>query len=244
MFKLASILLFLVMTLSSFTGQADHGQGNCTSLNAVAAKIPNFIEDPHNGIFINLMRTAAKNAGLEIDIRVYQKKRAVEIFERSGANVLFPHSSAGKKLTSYKSDPIFVKRDFAFVRTGDPVPETIEDLEGLFVGLTHQYAYPKSLTNNINIKTVNAPTDVNNIKMLSNRRFDVSVIEERSGLEAIRKAGVDNITYDKSNPLVELKVWVMFEKTECGKILAGKINTAFQQMKKDGSWASIMRPGS
>ncbi|MBO6826717.1 MAG: transporter substrate-binding domain-containing protein [Sneathiella sp.] len=215
---------------------------NCDTLNIAAARIPHYIEDENTGIFINLVSVAAKYAGLKLEITVLPKKRALQQFVRGQANTLLPHSSAGENLNAYKSDAILVKRDFAFVRRGNLPPKSVEEMKGMRVGLTSQYAYPKWLTERTDIDfTSQAESDQMNIRMLVAGRYDVAIIEQKSGSEAVSKIARDQIVYDPRYPISELNVWVLFQKDECGAMLKQKIDTAMRKMKTDGSWESIFQ---
>lgn len=234
------IVPILLATLSSGVSFASD---DCRTLYIAAAEIPFFIEDESKGAFVDLVRTAARRAKLEVNIRVYPKRRALNLFQMGQVNALLPHSSAGQELPSYKSTPILVKRDFVFVRKGSPIPKTISDLEGLQIGLTKQYAYSKDLTSNAKINFSRAPnSDLENIKMLSVGRIDGSIIEERSGLKAIADANADNIVYDRNNPINEFLVWMLFRKDQCGLELSDKMNSEFAAMKSDGIWESLLTP--
>ncbi|CTQ52018.1 Bacterial extracellular solute-binding proteins, family 3 [Roseibium album] len=237
--------LFIVASLSlgAMTPNTSLANTDCRRLNVAAAEIPYFVESEDKGVFVNLIRTAARRAGLELTIKVYPKKRALKLFQHGRVNALLPHSSAGTDLPSYKSTPILIKRDFVFVRRGTPIPKTISELEGLQIGLTKQYAYSNLLTSNKNIEFSRAPhSDLANIKMLSFGRLDGSIIEERSGLKAISDAGVGNIVYDRQHPINEFLVWVLFSKDKCGKQLSNKMNSEFSAMKSDGKWEEVMTP--
>jgi polar amino acid transport system substrate-binding protein len=214
---------------------------DCQTLNIAAAEIPYFVESEHKGAFVELIRTAATRAGLDLTIKVFPKKRALKLFQHGRVNALLPHSSAGIDLPSHKSTPILIKRDFVFVRRGTPIPKSIPELEGLQIGLTKQYAYSNLLTSNKNIEFSRAPhSDLANIKMLSVGRIDGSIIEERSGLKAIADANADNIVYDKNYPINEFLVWMLFRKNSCGLELSEKMNSEFSKMKSDGIWQDIM----
>ncbi len=241
----ATVFKALVLTWA-FTAWAPTvskaGDVSCGPLTVAAARIPHFIENDQKGVFIALIRKAADIAKLDLVINVAPKKRAVQFFKNGAANALLPHSSAGEDIPSHKSIPILIKRDFAFTRQGKAIPTSVDDLEGLSVGLTFQYAYPKSITEHKNITFIRSPaTDEMNLKMLSNNRFDVAIIEERSGLRALATASISNVTYDKKHPLTELFVWILFKKDECGLIHKKKMDAAFKQMKQDGSWDTIMK---
>ena len=239
--RLIKVISLIVVTVAIPT--TSFADTQCKTLNVAAAQIPHFIENENKGVFIHLIRTAAKRAGLKLTVNVYPKKRALRTFEIGRANSLLPHSSAGAPVPSYRSMPILIKRDFVFVRRGSPIPASIKELEGLHIGLTKQYAYPKSITSNTRILINRTPTtDENNIRMLSAGRLDGSIIEEASGLRAISEAAVNNVVYDKFQPINELQVWMLFSKNECGKKNMEKINSEFAAMKSDGTWQSIMVP--
>lgn len=236
------LLITCILLFSASTPVISFADSNCKIVNVAAAKIPHFIESNNRGVFINLVREGAIRAGLELTISVFPKKRALMMFKTGEVAALIPHSNVGERVAAYKSTPLFIKRDFAFVRGGTPIPDSIDALEGLSVGLTAQYAYPKSLTSNKKIIFGKKPnSDTDNIKMLSMGRHDVSIIEEHSGLKAISEAGVKNIVYDPRNPISEILVWMLFSKNDCGKNQSEKINAAFSSMKTDGIWTSIMK---
>jgi len=239
-FRLLAVLVWAaVLPWPSFATE------NCTTMTVAAAEIPLFVESATEGEFMELLWAAAKRADLDLDIRLYPKKRALNLFQAGAVDALVPHSSAGVELPAYKSLPILIKRDFVFVREGSPVPTSVRDLEGQLIGLTAQYAYAEILTSNPGIRFSRAPnSDLENIKMVSAGRFDGAVIEERSGLTAIAEAGVSNIIYDPASPINELQVWVLFAKTDCGRVYADKINAAFRDMISDKEWNAIRKLSS
>ncbi len=215
---------------------------NCDTLSVAAAKIPHFSESADKGIFISLIREAASRANLNIDIEVMPKKRALISFLRGNSNTLMPHSSAGQKLDAYKSKPILAKMDLAFVRKGDNVPQSVDDLSGKTVGLTAQYSYPKHLTSRQDIRFVQqAQNDEENIKMLAAGRYDVAIIEKSSGSRAVEKTARGEIDFNLFRPITELQVWIMFSKDDCGRHLQQKINEAFNRMREDNSWQNLFK---
>lgn len=235
--SIGAITLASTLFLAPASSYAD-----CDTLTVAAAQIPHFSESTEKGIFISLIREAAARANLEIDISVMPKKRALARFLRGNANTLLPHSSAGRKLNAYKSDPIFAKMDLAFVRKGETVPQSIDDLAGKTVGLTAQYSYPKHLTSRDDIQFVRqAQNDEENIRMLAAGRYDVAIIEKASGSRAVEKSEKDNVTFSSMHPITELQVWVMFSNTECGRHLQQEVNKAFKDMKEDKSWGQIFQ---
>ena len=238
-FEILCACYFLASSMGPATAATEE---ECSTLSVAAARIPHYIENRTTGIFIELLTEATKYAGLDLKVSVLPKKRALQQFLRGHFNALIPHSSAGQKLDAYKSVPILIKRDFAFVRRGSSPPKTIEDMVGLRVGLTSQYAYPKSLTEREDINfTSQARSDQMNIRMLLAGRYDVAIIEQKSGLEAASSVGREQIIYDPRHPISELKVWIQYEKTACGQFYKQKIDQAISEMKADGNWRDLFR---
>ncbi|MBE7635225.1 transporter substrate-binding domain-containing protein [Sneathiella sp. P13V-1] len=234
--------LFVAALASSLLSVPSSVMANCDTLSVAAAKIPHFSESADKGIFISLIREAATRANLNIDIEVMPKKRALARFLRGNSNTLMPHSSAGQKLDAYKSAPILAKMDLAFVRKGDTIPQSIDDLSGKTVGLTAQYSYPKHLTSRTDIHFVRqAQNDEENIRMLAAGRYDVAIIEKSSGSRAVNKSAKDKIDFDLQSPITELQVWIMFSKDDCGRQLQQKINKAFKSMRDDDSWQNLFK---
>jgi len=113
-------------------------------------------------------------------------------------------------------------------------------LEGKKVGLTNGYPYVKELTENKNISFEFVEDDVLNMKKLAGGRIQAFVVEEKSGLEALKKAGETNIEYNKDTALSQQDVYYAFQKTPQGQELANKFSQALEEMKKDGTFAKIM----
>lgn len=204
--------------------------------------IPLMVEDAKKGIFIELANEMAKRAGVEIEIAVMPPQRIQEDFKTGKLDVMFPaldvlFSKEGQPLKT--KEILYIKRDFAFTKKGSAMLKTIADLEGKTVGLTQGYPYVKELTENKKIKFDVAQNDETNAQKLTSGRFDAFVVEERSGLQAFKKAGVaDQIQYDANTPLSEQKVYFALKKGL--NDLEGKLSKALADMKTDGTFSKIM----
>ncbi len=206
--------------------------------------VPQLVLDENHGNFIELTRTIAERAHLHIEITVTPTKRALFNFGEKKNDVLFP---AVDQFFSPGNEPvktdelIFIKKDYAFTRKGEPLLKTIKELEGKRVGITLGYPYAKKLTENHLIELDMAKNDEINVLKLIAKRIDVFVVEEVSGLKAFQSKGVtDKIQYDSSAPISEIDVYYAFQNTEEGKKLAEIISKVLGEMKKDGTYSTIM----
>jgi polar amino acid transport system substrate-binding protein len=141
-----------------------------------------------------------------------------------------------------KSSPIYTKVDFAFFKKGAVNLKTIKDLEGKKVGITRGYPYASELMSNKKIIFDIADDDVMNMKKLAAGRIDAFVVEEKSGLEALKKSSENSITYDAGKPLSRQAVYYVFKNNPDGKSAADAFSKALADMKKDGTFNKIMSP--
>jgi polar amino acid transport system substrate-binding protein len=132
-----------------------------------------------------------------------------------------------------------VKQDFGFVTNDKTAPVDVSELKNQKVGLTSGYPYALSVTA-ASTKIQFAKDDVANMKKLSLGRIDVFVVEEQSGLKALKDSGATNITYAKGKPLSEQDVYFAFQNNDKGKAYAKAFTEALNSMKADGTFAKIM----
>jgi polar amino acid transport system substrate-binding protein len=78
------------------------------------------------------------------------------------------------------------------------------------------------------------------MKKLAAGRIDAFVVEEKSGLEALKKSGETSVTYDSSKPLSHQAVYFAFKNGPDGKSAADAFSKALGDMKKDGAFGKIM----
>lgn len=204
--------------------------------------IPALADDSSKGVFVELAGEIAKRAGLEFDVAVLTPQRANEEFRAGNLDVLFPAVDAlfekGKPALRTK-EIIYVKRDFVFTLKGSTVLKTMADLEGKTVGITQGYPYVKTLTGNKKIKIETAASDEENLKKLAAGKIAAYVVEEKTGLIAVKKAGMENaVQYDSNTPLSKQEVY--FAVKNGMKDLAAKISKALTGMKSDASFSRIM----
>lgn len=204
--------------------------------------IPLMVENSESGVFIDLVKELAKRANIKIEIQVEPTKRTISNFDNGKLAGFFPALDVSVPKKVEASSEIYIKKDFGFVLKANTAPKYISELETKSIGLTTGYPYVKEITGNKKIKIEYANTDELNVRKLINKRFDVFIVEEKSGINAIKKEdALDKITYDLNSPLSQQKVYFAFQPDAEGKELAKKFSDALDAIKKDGTFSRIMQ---
>lgn len=212
-------------------------------LKVVTFPIPVMVESADKGVFIELVKSVAKKAGLKVEITVLPTKRAIGSFLSGEPDMLFPALDIqfhGQTQPTKSSEIIYVKQDFGFVKKGNNAPLTISDLKGKKIGITAGYPYSEKIVFDKSLTLEEAESDEVNVKKLVNGRIDVFIVEEKSGLGAINKTAPEKTSYTKESPLSKQDVYFAFQKNSNGKKFETKFSTALKEMKKDGSFGAIM----
>ena len=126
---------------------------------------------------MDLLREAATRADIQYEITEAPPKRAMRYFEDGEVIALIPALLPTLGKDSALTRPLFFKPIHAIVRKGDVLPENIGSLEGLRVGLTRGYSFPRSITFNEKVETDYADTTDASLKKLLDGRVDVVVAD-------------------------------------------------------------------
>lgn len=210
------------------------------SLKIGSYPIPKMVESKDKGVFVELTKEVAKRAGVSFDLEIAPPPRTVDNFAKGLIDGFFPALDVLISGPASKSAPIYTKVDFAFFKKGATNLVSIKDLEGKKVGITRGYPYASELMSNKKIIFDPADDDVTNMKKLAAGRIDAFVVEEKSGLEALKKSGETSVTYDSSKPLSKQAVYYAFKNGADGKKAADGFSKALDEMKKDGTFGKIM----
>jgi polar amino acid transport system substrate-binding protein len=207
--------------------------------------IPLMVEDGEHGVFIELTKTIAQKAKIEIEIVISPPKRTMSYFTKQKVDAIFPALDINfPEGTSFEkaNEIIYIKEDFVFTKKGSPLYKVIPDLEGKKIGITSGYPYTKELTDNHLIQLEPMDSDEVNAQKLIKGRIDGFVVEEKSGLKAFEKTGLQSqIQYDPGTPLSKQDVYYAFQATDKGRELSRRISDVLKQMKQDGTFAEIMK---
>ena len=205
-----------------------------------AFPIPLLIEDQNQGVFVELFKEVAKRTGESFEFVVYPTQRTRKLFAERELDGMFPGLEQSMEGKYARSTVFYSKNEVVFVRAGTALITEVAQLEGKKVGLTKGYTYGAGITSNPKITLEYADSDVVNMNKLSKERIDAFVVEEKSGLKALKDTGVTNVVYDPTKPLSAREVFFAFQDTEEGRVLADKFSKALEEMKKDGTFEKIM----
>lgn len=210
-------------------------------LNIATFPIPLMVESKDKGIFIELSKAIAKEAGFDLSIKVLPPQRTLKEFEMGNVDAIFPALSITMPTKYEASDSVYIKRDYAFTLKGQPSLATIADLSGKRVAITSGYPYAQALTSDTTIRFDKANSDEQNVKKLLAGRVNAFVVEEKSGLKAFLNDGSESkISYNQKQPLSEQEVFYAFQKSAQGKKYADRISSALKILKANGSFSRIM----
>ena len=153
-------------------------------MKAGSFKIPVMVKNNKKGVFVELVKTTAKKAGIQVDVSVMPPKRAIQSFLAGKLDMLFPGLDIqfGKQKNKVlpSRELIYTKIDFAFTRNDKKKINSISGLKGKRVGLTSGYPYAATIIQNKNIMIDWAKSDVSNVKKLAKGRIDVFIVEEKT----------------------------------------------------------------
>ena len=211
----------------------------------VAYPIPVHVEGPDKGLFVELNKTLAESVGIEIRIDVMPPPRALLALSEGSHEALFPALDVLfplDQLPPRTAEPIDCKEDFVFTRRGETRLRTLEDLRGKTVAITRGYPYAPEVTSSDLFEIEEGRTDEINLQKLIAGRVDAFVLDEKTGIEAIRRMGIaDLVQYDPSVPVSRQEVYIAFRDTERGRALAVEFSNALAQLKHSGRYAQITR---
>ena len=203
--------------------------------------VPLMVESGDKGVFIELTKAVAQEAGIDIVIEVYPAQRTLKMFERNQLDILFPALAVTMPIDHERSDAVYIKRDYSFTVKSKPALPSLADLSGKRVGLTAGYPYAASLLADDSIYFERVNYDSQNVKRLLAGRIDAFVVEEKSGRAAfIQEGALSRVSYDPVIPLSEQDVFYAFHKTTAGKQQAEKFSAALKRLKANGTFAAIM----
>lgn len=238
--RMRTIVALLMITSLVFASTSFGGERDFKTYRIASYYIPLLVEDSRTGAFVQLLQEAAMRAGIKYEIVMAPPKRAMRYFEDNEVDAIIPALRATLAKDSALTSPIFTKQIHAFVRAGSARPETIEDLEGMRIGLTRGFSFPRSITVNENIEIDYADTTDGSLKKLLEGRIDVVVADGYTALAAINKMNLTGFDYDLSVVLHEQAAYIACQPTEEGKALARKLSSALELMKADGTLDRIL----
>ncbi len=204
--------------------------------------IPLLSESADRGVFIDLARAVAEEAGLEAQIVLFPAQRTREAFAAGRLDGLFPALAVAMETGYSATDSFAYKRIYAFSRIDEPLISDAEQLRGKRVGYTEGFTYSGRLLTVSGARYQSTITDPQNIRKLVAGRIDVFLSDEMSALAAARQQGVrDRIHHDSGQPLAEYPVFFAFHDDERGRQLTQRFNQAIEALQASGELQRILQ---
>lgn len=231
--------MLLALLLPAATALAE------SPLPVVTYPIPVHVESANSGLFIDLAKAAADEAGLPIRISVQPPPRAIQNFSSGSHAMLFPALDVlfPADATIVRSqEAIDCKEDFVFTRVGTPKLTSLEDLADHRVGITRGYPYAREVSDGKLFVVEPANSDEANLRKLVAGHIDAFILDEKTGVNALEATGLtEKVQYDRNRPVSRQEVYYAFQDTPEGRQLAEKFSAALAVLKKDGRYQSITR---
>ena len=229
-----TIISALFFTVST---SADSTQKN--TLHLVSFHIPHFIDTQQQGVFTLLLNRIQQLTDYQLRLSLHPPKRAQLYFMNDQADIYFPGLGTSIEGEHIRSDTVFYKEIFAFVRKEKAVPSNLSQLNGKSIGLTAGYNYGNIL-NNTKLSPEYAKSDKINFLKLQAKRIDVFLVEHYSGLKALKQSGVSHIHYNLSTPISREPVFFIFRNTPQGYRIRDEFNRAIRSLKNSGELDQII----
>lgn len=196
----------------------------------VTHPIPLMVENEYQGRFIEFTRKLFDGEKVMLEFVILPTNRAIDFFRQRQALIFFPGNSAYDLGDHLQTQIFYDKRDFAFHRANDKI-ENLQDLRGKVVGLTLGYPYDDKILKYPGVTFEIAPSDESNFRKLASKRIDAFIVEELTGLKALKMIGLKNITYHQKKPLSSIPVYYALRNSAEGKKWREILNKKLSQQK-------------
>jgi len=187
-----------------------------TKITVVTHPIPLMVESETEGRFIDFTRGLLADEDIVVDIVVLPTNRALDFFRQKKALIFFPGNEAYDLGDHLQTLPFYSKKDFAFHRSENKV-SSLQDLKDKILGLTLGYPYDNKILRRPGLAFEVAPSDEANFFKLASHRIDAFLVEEVTGLKALRSTKLKGITYNKKTPLSTLQVYFALQNSPSGQ---------------------------
>lgn len=241
MTKVNMIIVIVLLLVGSIPTQAAE-----TDITVHTIYIPGLLTHEHTGPFADLIREIGRRTDFNIDIKILPPMRQRLLFNKKQIDIIFPMvaSSFTEEVVYDRSSSFYEKKYCVFTKVGDAIVQPETDLLKLNgpIGLTYGYSYPTQLFDDSRLVIDYAPSDDQNMKKLSLGRIAAFVVEENSGISALRNTALEGeLTYDVERPLFTEEVFFAFQETKKLFSVRKAISLAIDEMKQDGTLKRILK---
>ncbi|MFY9178839.1 MAG: transporter substrate-binding domain-containing protein [Venatoribacter sp.] len=205
----------------------------------VAFSVPFLLSENAEGPFADLLRLAAQEQGLTLELEVLPASRARLKFAQEQADILLPGVRSAMISPHLASTPFYNKDIIAFTNLNELVTRT-EQLKNKVIGIVRGYSYPNFLLNVNGANYVSVTSDKQLIQMLLTGRIEIAFIERLAGVRILENLQQENnpsyqakINFDLNNPFSVDPVYFAFQPTKQGKELQQLFEQALSKIRSE-----------
>ncbi len=203
-------------------------------------------EDPKS-MFHAILLEAGKRAGLELQVKVYPGKRALEMFNQHMGDILAPVQlelmhSGPFKVPVIGCEPVSTKNRFVYTHPESSTLSSLKELEGKRVGLVRGYRYGDHIDHNESFTKIMAANVGKLMKMLDSKRVDAIIAFPHSIKKFSKKIKDIHLVYDKKSPVTIDNIAFAFHDNERGNKIRDAFSKAIIEMRNEGILIRMTQP--
>ncbi len=220
---------------------ASLASGVAEEVEIIGYNLPLLMDNPDKGLLIDLVKVIGARADMSINFTLLQKEQIPEAIKSQMIAITRDERDLG--FPGYPSKPIYLSKSFAFHMENTPRIMSIYNLKGRKIGISSEYDLASDFANQLTrhkVKIEKGKSDSTLLRYLAKDQVEALIMEEYSGLVALKISTMDGIVYDSHHPLWKEYIYVLFPKTEIGKAQAERFNAGLRSMHADGSYEAYM----
>ena len=234
--KSVTLVIFLLVSAEPANATPAH---QTNKIDFYFVYLPGLLEkDGKTGALVEVIQEVGNRARVVFNMHHLPIKRQDREVRRNKAVVVGPQldrpdpDDVNKDLRS--SVPLAFRRDFAFVRTGTPIPQTIDDIRKMVLVTTPTTRLPPLLARLEGLVNLETHSDLSAIMLLSKGRVDLWVNDKTITLDAVKATSVTNIIYNPNKPYYLWPARLIYSNAVSPDVVA-RIDSAILSMVHDGT---------
>lgn len=201
--------------------------------------------DKWTGLNVDVLREAARRAGIAIDFKQMPFKRLeLELVRGADSSVqcgfAFSRTEAREKYMVFGKVPMQPTEYTLFVRTEEHGVDRLEDLAGKVIGVRTGFRLPDAIAEGAKAgrwRLEDVGSDDINFKKLSLKRVDAVLANRDVGLYTLRSLRLSDI--HPLQPLMRFDNFVVFSRQDSSEALALAFDRALESMNADGTMTRL-----
>ena len=237
LFRLGLVLLAL---MPAATARAE-------PIYVAAAAMPVLLEAENRGIVARVARQIGREAGMDIQFRLYPPEDVPVVFQEGRADAMLTRSTRDLGYAHAPIRAFFTSRIYAFRLEGSSRIYRIYHLRGKRVGMTKGYSYDPDFMaqlRKVKVKVLANGSDVVGFKMLARDQIFAFLAEEYAARAALGVSDAQGIIHDSRAPLWKKPMSLLFPRDDVGKARAKRFDRAYMQLRSDGRYERMLAAGA